>query len=108
MKKTIAFNFIFVLFVLTGLSDKLYGEYLIRVGIYDNPPKVFLDRNQKPAGLFVDLLADRFFYFSLVKDSLLLPTPVIMNPASAYYKSLNKLFDLNIQTDQSLNLILSR
>lgn len=56
MKKTIAINCIFTLFVFTGLADKLYGEHFIRVGIYDNPPKVFLDQNHKPAGLFVDLL----------------------------------------------------
>jgi PAS domain S-box-containing protein len=29
---------------------------LLRVGIYDNPPKVFLDDNHRPAGLFVDII----------------------------------------------------
>ncbi len=29
---------------------------LLRVGIYDNPPKVFLDDNNQPAGLFVDII----------------------------------------------------
>jgi PAS domain S-box-containing protein len=29
---------------------------LLKVGIYDNPPKVFMDDNNKPAGLFVDII----------------------------------------------------
>ncbi|RYZ87543.1 MAG: transporter substrate-binding domain-containing protein, partial [Proteobacteria bacterium] len=28
----------------------------VKVGIYDNPPKVFLDQDQKPSGILADLL----------------------------------------------------
>lgn len=29
---------------------------LLRVGVYENPPKVFLDENRQPSGFFVDIL----------------------------------------------------
>ncbi|WP_159015629.1 EAL domain-containing protein [Cognatiluteimonas profundi] len=32
------------------------SERTVTVGLYDNPPKIYLDGNGKPAGLFVDLL----------------------------------------------------
>lgn len=28
----------------------------LRVGVYDNPPKIFLDQNNKPSGFFADIL----------------------------------------------------
>lgn len=28
----------------------------INVGVYDNPPKVFIDQNGKPAGIFIDII----------------------------------------------------
>lgn len=31
---------------------------LVRVGIYQNPPKIFLDEDGRPAGIFVDLLTE--------------------------------------------------
>ena len=32
------------------------GDRTVRVGIYQNPPKVFIDENGLPAGIFIDLL----------------------------------------------------
>ncbi|MGD9995164.1 MAG: transporter substrate-binding domain-containing protein [Salinivirgaceae bacterium] len=30
----------------------------IKVGVYNNPPKVFLDKRNQPSGIFIDLLSD--------------------------------------------------
>ncbi len=34
------------------------AERGVRVGIYDNPPKVFIDESGRPAGIFVDILSE--------------------------------------------------
>jgi len=34
----------------------LYATPSLNVGIYNNPPKIFLDNTQKPSGFFVDIL----------------------------------------------------
>ncbi len=34
------------------------GPRVVRVGIYQNPPKVFLDEGTRPRGIFVDILED--------------------------------------------------
>ena len=34
----------------------IQASELLKVGIYDNPPKVFLDERNQPAGLFVDII----------------------------------------------------
>ncbi|MDX9896503.1 MAG: transporter substrate-binding domain-containing protein, partial [Desulfofustis sp.] len=34
------------------------AEQAVRVGIYDNPPKVFTDESGRPAGIFVDILSE--------------------------------------------------
>ena len=36
--------------------DAEHAARTVRVGIYDNPPKVYVDDDGRPAGLFVDLL----------------------------------------------------
>jgi PAS domain S-box-containing protein len=46
---------IFVL--LWGLGNGAFAaKRVLNVGIYDNPPKVYVDQNGRPAGIFVDLL----------------------------------------------------
>ncbi|TKI68455.1 transporter substrate-binding domain-containing protein [Sulfurimonas crateris] len=45
-----------ILFFLTTITADVTKEF--RVGIYDNPPKIFLDKNSKPSGFFVDVLND--------------------------------------------------
>lgn len=45
--------FIILFFLTTVMAD---GAKELRVGIYDNPPKIFLDANNKPSGFFVDIL----------------------------------------------------
>ncbi|MBE0584717.1 MAG: transporter substrate-binding domain-containing protein [Desulfofustis sp.] len=34
------------------------AERSVRVGIYDNPPKVFIDETGRPAGIFIDVLTE--------------------------------------------------
>jgi len=46
---------LFILFCL--LPDMLSGRE-VRVGIYENPPKVFLDDSKNPQGIFVDIMND--------------------------------------------------
>jgi len=46
--------FFTILFFLTTIIASETKEF--RVGIYNNPPKIFLDVNNKPSGFFVDIL----------------------------------------------------
>jgi putative nucleotidyltransferase with HDIG domain len=46
--------FFTILFFLTTIIASETKEF--RVGIYNNPPKIFLDVNDKPSGFFVDIL----------------------------------------------------
>jgi len=53
-------NQILVLLLLTlfcFFTDTLSGRE-IRVGIYQNPPKVFLDESKNPQGIFIDIMND--------------------------------------------------
>src|SRR5690606_27149921 len=34
----------------------LAAEKVLNVGIYDNPPKIFMDKDGQPSGIFIDLL----------------------------------------------------
>lgn len=38
------------------LSYSLYATETVKVGIYNNPPKIFFDTANRPAGFFVDLI----------------------------------------------------
>lgn len=44
-------------YALVPAADTLVGRTL-RVGIYDNPPKLFFDESGRPSGLFIDVLAE--------------------------------------------------
>lgn len=48
--------------LLTGLSvlpaPASRGPRVVRVGMYQNPPKIFLDHQSRPQGIFVDILED--------------------------------------------------
>jgi hypothetical protein len=42
-----------------ALLNPIYAKQMeIKVGIYDNAPKVFVDKDGKPSGIFVDILND--------------------------------------------------
>lgn len=45
----------YLLLILLFLVPSTLGAERVRVGIYDNPPKVFLDDAGDPAGIFVDI-----------------------------------------------------
>ncbi len=47
--------FAILIFLTTIIADEAKE---LRVGMYDNPPKIFLDENSKPSGFFVDILDD--------------------------------------------------
>ncbi len=53
MSKKIRLLFIFFYFIFIVLEGKT-----IKVGIYQNLPKIGLDRSGRPAGIFVDILND--------------------------------------------------
>jgi PAS domain S-box-containing protein len=43
--------------ILWGLGNAAFAsEKVVNVGIYNNPPKLFIDNNGQPSGIFVDLL----------------------------------------------------
>lgn len=48
-------NFFIVTLVITVSSIFYYGAEL-RVGIYSNSPKIFMDDHEKPAGILPDIL----------------------------------------------------
>ncbi|MGB5927893.1 MAG: transporter substrate-binding domain-containing protein [Cyclobacteriaceae bacterium] len=49
----------FVLMIITGAVTAYAQESArkVKVGVYDNPPKIFTDEDGKPSGFFVDLIA---------------------------------------------------
>jgi len=49
------FSVLVLLFAFSLLSAK---DHIIRVGIYHNPPKVFVDEHGNPAGIFVDIIEE--------------------------------------------------
>jgi PAS domain S-box-containing protein len=46
----------FFLVILIFICLPLFSSQVIKVGIYENDPKVFMDKNGNPAGIFVDVL----------------------------------------------------
>jgi len=46
-----------IVFLLT-LCPQIWGANPLRVGIYDNPPKVFLNEENHPTGFFVDIFEE--------------------------------------------------
>ncbi|MBM9615228.1 transporter substrate-binding domain-containing protein [Desulfobulbus rhabdoformis] len=50
-------NTFLCLFFCTGTASAIAQPLIVRVGLYENPPKIFTEDGQ-PAGIFVDLLND--------------------------------------------------
>ncbi|MFP4548327.1 MAG: PAS domain S-box protein [Fidelibacterota bacterium] len=46
----------FLFFIILSFFASISFGKTIRVGIYDNPPKIYMDQNKQPAGIFVELL----------------------------------------------------
>jgi len=46
---------LYLLLVLSTLFAK-DSDTIVRVGVYENPPKIFLDSQNKPSGFFIDIL----------------------------------------------------
>lgn len=55
--KLLIYAFIFSLLVLATGTDACAGR-VVRVGVYQNAPKVFLDEQGQPTGIFIDLLEE--------------------------------------------------
>ena len=55
MKKSVLVILCLFLFQLS-LPFLLSADTVIKVGVYENPPKVLIDRDGKPKGLFIDVL----------------------------------------------------
>nr|MDK2850852.1 hypothetical protein [Candidatus Cloacimonadota bacterium] len=50
---------VFTLIILIlAISQLSAFDRLIRVGVYQNPPKIFVDDHGKPAGIFVDIITE--------------------------------------------------
>ncbi|MGY5847124.1 response regulator [Salegentibacter sp. HM20] len=45
-----------LILLLLFLSTPLLSQDSLRVGVYDNAPKIFLDEKNKPQGIFIDLI----------------------------------------------------
>ncbi len=50
----IVIHFWMMLFFCLPLADA--AKQVVKVGVYENPPKIFTDKNGLPAGIFVDIL----------------------------------------------------
>lgn len=50
------FSMFFLLVLWSGVSPVFADTQSVRVGIYENPPKVFIDESGKPSGIFVDII----------------------------------------------------
>lgn len=50
------FSMFFLLVLWPGVSPVFAGTQSVRVGIYENPPKVFIDESGRPSGIFVDII----------------------------------------------------
>lgn len=48
----------FLLLVLAWLHAPVWAATVLRVGVYDNPPKVFLDGSGRASGSFIDILRE--------------------------------------------------
>ncbi|NMC99146.1 MAG: transporter substrate-binding domain-containing protein [Bacteroidales bacterium] len=53
IKKLILLIFISFIQATTFLS---FSQNKIKVGVYDNPPKIFMNKNNKPEGFFIDII----------------------------------------------------
>ena len=51
-KKNLSFTVLFLLFYQIMCCQ----NKTVRVGIYQNPPKIYWDKNGKPKGLWVDII----------------------------------------------------
>ncbi|MBN2636114.1 MAG: PAS domain S-box protein [Prolixibacteraceae bacterium] len=51
-------TFLLTSLLLLCINTVAQTDSLVTVGIYQNPPKIFLDENKKPAGIFVELLEE--------------------------------------------------
>lgn len=58
LARTIALSIVVTLGVITGFSAVVVADKpdTIKVGIYQNAPKLFMDENDQPSGFFPDLL----------------------------------------------------
>ncbi len=54
--KEFLLKMISVLFLIIVNSEFLFGSGSLKVGIYENDPKVFLDKNGNPSGIFINVL----------------------------------------------------
>ncbi|MFP4557601.1 MAG: PAS domain S-box protein [Bacteroidales bacterium] len=54
MYRTVPIIIVIILSIV--LSKITFGNEMLRVGVYQNSPKVFLDENNQPQGFFVDLM----------------------------------------------------
>lgn len=50
-------------------TGKIHASDPLKVGIYDNPPKVFPDERNQPAELFVDIIE---YVFDTLSDTFIL------------------------------------
>lgn len=58
-KRTFSLRRVFTLIILIlAISQLSAFDRLIRVGVYQNPPKIFVDDHDKPAGIFVDIITE--------------------------------------------------
>jgi signal transduction histidine kinase len=51
----VSFFFLFAILFTLSASD-YYDHVTLRVGVYNNRPKIFVDKDGKPAGIFIDVL----------------------------------------------------
>ncbi|MBN1181053.1 MAG: transporter substrate-binding domain-containing protein [Bacteroidales bacterium] len=56
MKITISIIFISLGFHISAWSQSTINYRIMKVGIYDNPPKIFIDNNGNPDGIFIDII----------------------------------------------------
>lgn len=55
LKSIFDYPILFLLILSFFHTEKLYAK-TIRVGVYDNPPKVITSQNRKPSGIFIDII----------------------------------------------------
>jgi ABC-type amino acid transport substrate-binding protein len=53
--RLLLFGTVFLILLLFATPESAFSK-TIRVGIYQNPPKVFLDDRRNPQGIFVDIM----------------------------------------------------
>lgn len=42
--------------LVSGFPSPAAGQPVVTIGVYENPPKVFVDESSRPAGVFIDLI----------------------------------------------------